>query len=66
MAGRKLTAHEAKRDFDKTAEPSGQVAVAASERARFFIQKHASTRLHYDLWLKRPPWPKRSNFLNRK
>lgn len=51
MAGRKLAAYEAKRDFEKTAEPSGKVAVAASERARFVIQKHDATRLHYDLRL---------------
>lgn len=51
MAARKLAAYEAKRDFEKTAEPSGKVAVAASERARFVIQKHDATRLHYDLRL---------------
>lgn len=51
MAGRKLAAYEAKRDFKKTAEPSGKVVVAASERARFVIQKHDATRLHYDLRL---------------
>jgi bifunctional non-homologous end joining protein LigD len=51
MAGRRLAAYQAKRDFSKTAEPSGEVAAAASERARFVIQKHAATRLHYDLRL---------------
>ncbi len=51
MAGRKLAAYEAKRDFSKTAEPSGKVGAAASERARFVIQKHDATRLHYDLRL---------------
>ncbi|WP_297506938.1 DNA ligase D [uncultured Caulobacter sp.] len=51
MAGRKLAAYEAKRDFEKTAEPTGQIAVSASERARFVIQKHDATRLHYDLRL---------------
>jgi bifunctional non-homologous end joining protein LigD len=51
MAGRKLAAYEAKRDFEKTAEPSGKITVAASERARFVIQKHDATRLHYDLRL---------------
>lgn len=51
MAPRKLAAYEAKRDFQKTAEPSGKIAVAASERARFVIQKHDATRLHYDLRL---------------
>lgn len=51
MAPRTLAAYEAKRDFQKTAEPSGKIAVAASERARFVIQKHDATRLHYDLRL---------------
>ncbi|HWT52484.1 MAG TPA: non-homologous end-joining DNA ligase, partial [Caulobacter sp.] len=51
MAARKLAAYQAKRDFEKTAEPSGAVGVAASERARFVIQKHDATRLHYDLRL---------------
>lgn len=51
MAARKLAAYQAKRDFQKTAEPSGEVDVAASERARFVIQKHDATRLHYDLRL---------------
>jgi bifunctional non-homologous end joining protein LigD len=51
MAARKLAAYAAKRDFEVTAEPSGEVGVAASARARFVIQKHDATRLHYDLRL---------------
>ncbi|HVN46623.1 MAG TPA: DNA ligase D, partial [Steroidobacteraceae bacterium] len=51
MATRKLTLYRAKRDFSKTGEPSGEVAVAPSERLRFVIQKHAARRLHYDLRL---------------
>ena len=51
MAARKLSTYTAKRDFKITAEPSGEVGVAASERARFVIQKHDATRLHYDLRL---------------
>lgn len=39
------------RDFSKTAEPSGRQKVDSSERLRFVIQKHAATRLHYDLRL---------------
>src|SRR6187402_1811973 len=39
------------RDFEKTAEPSGEGAVAPSKRRRFVIQKHDATRLHYDLRL---------------
>jgi bifunctional non-homologous end joining protein LigD len=39
------------RDFEKTAEPSGEAEVAPSKRRRFVIQKHDATRLHYDLRL---------------
>ncbi len=51
MANQKLTPYQAKRDFAVTAEPSGETAVPASDRPRFVIQKHAATRLHYDLRL---------------
>ena len=51
MARRSLAAYKAKRDFDITAEPSDKVVAPASERVRFVIQKHAATRLHYDLRL---------------
>ena len=51
MAGKKLAKYQAKRDFSRTAEPSGGAAVAPSRRPRFVIQKHAATRLHYDLRL---------------
>jgi bifunctional non-homologous end joining protein LigD len=47
----KLSPYQAKRDFRKTAEPSGENAVAPSEVRRFVIQKHAATRLHYDFRL---------------
>jgi len=46
---KKLAEYRQKRHFDKTAEPSGSVAREA--KARFVIQKHAATRLHYDLRL---------------
>jgi bifunctional non-homologous end joining protein LigD len=46
-----LTRYQAKRDFTQTAEPSGQAAVSHSSRLRFVIQKHAASRLHYDLRL---------------
>ncbi len=46
-----LSTYRAKRDFHKTAEPSGQQPVAASTRLRFVVQKHAARRLHYDLRL---------------
>ena len=51
MASRKLARYRAKRDFEKTAEPSGAQRVAASKQLRFVIQKHDARRLHYDLRL---------------
>jgi bifunctional non-homologous end joining protein LigD len=46
-----LAPYRAKRDFDRTAEPSGKVAVPAAEQLRFVIQRHDATRLHYDFRL---------------
>jgi bifunctional non-homologous end joining protein LigD len=46
-----LIAYRRKRNFRKTAEPAPEAPVPASGRARFVIQKHAATRLHYDLRL---------------
>jgi bifunctional non-homologous end joining protein LigD len=51
MAKRKLANYRAKRDFRKTSEPSGQTSIQPAEYPRFVIQKHAATRLHYDLRL---------------
>jgi len=51
MTQTKLAKYRSKRDFEKTAEPSGEREVVASEHRRFVIQKHAATRLHYDLRL---------------
>jgi len=51
VATRKLATYRSKRDFSRTAEPSGAHAVAPSSRLRFVIQKHAARRLHYDLRL---------------
>ncbi len=51
MASRKLATYRAKRDFDRTAEPSGNGTVAPSPHLRFVVQKHAARRLHYDLRL---------------
>jgi len=48
---RNLKTYQAKRDFTKTAEPSGSRLVGPSKSRRFVIQKHAATRLHYDLRL---------------
>ena len=44
-----LSKYRSKRDFKKTAEPSGKVEVKSSNRRRFVIDKHDATRLHYDL-----------------
>jgi bifunctional non-homologous end joining protein LigD len=46
-----LAKYRAKRDFQKTAEPSGDRAMRAQAKSRFVIQKHDATRLHYDLRL---------------
>src|ERR1700739_4200857 len=52
MAAPKLARYQQMRDFTQTAEPSGKHAkVTQSERRRFVIQKHAATRLHFDLRL---------------
>jgi bifunctional non-homologous end joining protein LigD len=50
-ANNELSPYRARRDFSKTAEPSGESAVVPSEVRRFIIQKHAATRLHYDFRL---------------
>ena len=47
----KLTKYRAKRDFTNTSEPSGADELPGSGRRRFVVQKHAATRLHYDLRL---------------
>jgi bifunctional non-homologous end joining protein LigD len=51
MPKRALNVYRKKRDFTKTAEPSGAHKVAGSARLRFVVQKHAARRLHYDLRL---------------
>ncbi|MBB4236250.1 DNA ligase D [Rhizobium esperanzae] len=51
MASDNLSTYRSKRDFQKTAEPSGDRQIAHSNRRRFVIQKHDATRLHYDLRL---------------
>ena len=47
----KLKTYRAKRDFKVTAEPSGAHKVEKAPHLRYVIQKHAATRLHYDLRL---------------
>src|ERR1700684_4584374 len=51
MVKKLLARYRAKRDFSKTAEPSGSDQVKASKSLRFVIQKHAASHLHYDLRL---------------
>jgi len=45
----KLSEYHKKRDFQKTREPQGKIHDSASKV--FVVQKHAATRLHYDLRL---------------
>lgn len=51
MVSKKLSVYRTKRDFTKTAEPSGAAKVTRGKQLRFVIQKHDATRLHYDLRL---------------
>jgi bifunctional non-homologous end joining protein LigD len=51
MVKKLLAKYRAKRDFSKTAEPSGNLKVKPSKSLRFVIQKHAASHLHYDLRL---------------
>jgi bifunctional non-homologous end joining protein LigD len=51
MAKAALKDYQTKRDFSKTAEPSGEQRIAPSPRLRFVVQKHAARQLHYDLRL---------------
>jgi bifunctional non-homologous end joining protein LigD len=51
MADGKLAKYRSKRDFNKTAEPSGESAVTPLARRRFVIQKHDASHLHFDLRL---------------
>jgi len=51
MAKSKLATYRARRDFERTGEPSGRSEVRPAEYRRFVIQKHDATRLHYDFRL---------------
>jgi bifunctional non-homologous end joining protein LigD len=46
-----LEEYRHKRDFRKTSEPEGREGIGRTPGLRFVVQKHAATRLHYDLRL---------------
>ncbi|HXL14508.1 MAG TPA: non-homologous end-joining DNA ligase, partial [Methylomirabilota bacterium] len=46
-----LATYRRKRDFDKTPEPRGKKKGASRKGLLFVVQKHAASRLHYDLRL---------------
>ncbi|MGE0153221.1 MAG: DNA ligase D [Reyranellaceae bacterium] len=46
-----IATYNAKRDFNKTAEPPGKVSARRSRNLQFVVQKHDATRLHYDFRL---------------
>jgi bifunctional non-homologous end joining protein LigD len=50
MASRKLAKYQAKRDFGKTAEPSGDKPKSSFGHS-YLVQKHAARRMHYDFRL---------------
>ena len=50
MASNLLAEYNRKRDFKKTAEPSGKIAHSEGGN-RFIVQKHEATRLHWDFRL---------------
>jgi bifunctional non-homologous end joining protein LigD len=50
-ATEQLAEYRRKRDFQKTAEPAGDVTPARLSHLRFVIQKHAASHLHFDLRL---------------
>ena len=47
----KLSAYNAKSDFNRTPEPRGRARRAVGNRLRFVVQKHDASRLHYDFRL---------------
>jgi len=50
-ARQQLAEYRRKRDFTKTAEPSGDAPAPEAGVLRFVIQKHAASNLHFDLRL---------------
>lgn len=50
-AKERLSEYNARRDFARTKEPPGKTGRSRRKSLGFFVQKHAATRLHYDLRL---------------
>lgn len=46
-----LTEYKRKRDFKRTAEPSGKLKRGRAKQLEFVVQKHHASRLHYDFRL---------------
>jgi len=46
-----LSSYNVRRDFTKTAEPSGKLRETRAKSLRFCVQKHNATRLHFDFRL---------------
>ena len=51
MPGGDLSDYDAKREFEITPEPGGGRKPASHGPLSFVVQKHAASRLHYDLRL---------------
>lgn len=51
MPASRLSLYNKKRDFGITPEPPGRIGRSAAKKLRFVIQRHAATRLHFDLRL---------------
>lgn len=51
MPASRLSLYNKKRDFGVTSEPPGRIGAKAGKKLRFVIQRHAATRLHFDLRL---------------
>ncbi|HEY1288307.1 MAG TPA: DNA ligase D [Burkholderiales bacterium] len=47
----RLGRYHAMRDFSATPEPRGKAAASRTRALRYYIQRHAATRLHYDFRL---------------
>ena len=47
----RLQRYREMRDFSITPEPRGPARATSKKRLRYYIQRHAATRLHYDFRL---------------